>query len=142
MLNEFKAFIMRGNVIDLAIGVVIGAAFAKIVDAFVAGIVMPPIGLATGSVRFSDAMVVLREGTPAGPYLSLKAATDAGATVLAYGSLIDAAFQFLVISGAVFLVVKALNKMHVQTAAEAAPPPPDVPILEEIRDLLKARPSV
>jgi large conductance mechanosensitive channel len=141
MLNEFKAFVMRGNVMDLAIGVIIGAAFGKIVDSLVKDVIMPPIGLLMGGVDFANAFAVLKEGSTPGPYASLKAAQEAGANVLAYGNFVNTVIQFLILAFAVFMMVKALNRMKVSTTAEAPPPPPDVPILEEIRDILKSQKS-
>ncbi|MBS1715978.1 MAG: large conductance mechanosensitive channel protein MscL [Armatimonadetes bacterium] len=139
MLNEFKQFVMRGNVMDLAIGVIIGAAFGKIVDSLVKDVIMPPIGLLMGGVDMTNAFTVLKEGKTPGPYSSLKAATDAGANVLAYGNFVNTVFQFLILAFVIFMMVKALNRMKIMREAEPAATPPDVLLLEEIRDLLKAK---
>ena len=130
---------MRGNVMDLAIGVIIGGAFGKIVDSLVKDVIMPPGGLLMGGVDLTNAFAVLKEGKTPGPYPSLAAATEAGANVFAYGSFVNAVFQFLILAFVIFMMVKVLNRMKIMKEAEAAPPPPDVPILEEIRDILKAK---
>jgi len=139
VLNEFKQFVMRGSVMDLAIGVIIGAAFGKIVDSLVKDVIMPPIGLLMGGVDFTNAFAVLKEGKTPGPYPSLKAATDAGANVLAYGNFVNTVIQFLILAFVIFLMVKTLNRMKLMKEAEPAATPPDVLLLEEIRDLLKAK---
>jgi large conductance mechanosensitive channel len=119
MLKEFREFAMKGNVVDLAVGVVIGTAFGKIVDSLVKDIIMPPIGKLLGGVDFSNLFVVLGGG---GPFPSLKAAQDAGAATLNYGVFINAIINFLIIAFALFMVVKAMNRMKREEAA--APPPP------------------
>ena len=119
MLKEFREFAMKGNVVDLAVGVVIGAAFGKIVDSLVKDIIMPPIGKLLGGVDFSNLFLVLSGG---GPFPSLKAAQDAGAATLNYGVFINAIINFLIIAFALFMVVKAMNRMKREEAA--APPPP------------------
>jgi large conductance mechanosensitive channel len=118
MLKEFREFAMKGSVVDLAVGVVIGAAFGKIVDSLVKDILMPPIGKLLGGVDFSNLFVTL--GGPA--YPSLKAAQDAGAATLNSGHFLNALIQFLIIAFALFVVVKGINRMRRQEAA--APPPP------------------
>jgi len=118
--SEFKKFAMRGNVVDLAVGVVIGAAFGKIVDSLVKDIIMPPIGKILGGVDFSNLFLVLGS---AGPFPSLKAAQDAGVATLNYGVFINAIINFTIIAFALFMVVKAMNRMKREEAA-AAPPPP------------------
>ena len=140
MLKEFREFAMKGNVIDLAIGVIIGAAFGKIVESLVADIIMPIIGM-FGTVDFSNMYVVLKGAVPTGA--SLAEAKKAG-VVLGYGSFITLAINFVIIAWALFLVVKGINRMKrkEETAAPApaaAPPPPtpDQELLTEIRDLLK-----
>ena len=119
MLKEFKEFAMKGNVVDLAVGVVIGAAFGKIVDSLVKDIIMPPIGKLLGGVDFSNLFLMLGGG---GPFPSLKAAQDAGAATLNYGMFINAIINFLIIAFALFMVIKAINRMKREEAA--APPPP------------------
>ena len=119
MLKEFREFAMKGNVVDLAVGVVIGAAFGTIIASLVKDILMPPIGLLLGGVDFSNLFLVLGGG---GPFPSLKAAQDAGAATLNYGVFINAMINFIIIAFALFMVVKAMNRMKRQEAA--APPPP------------------
>ena len=118
MLKEFREFAMKGNVVDLAVGVVIGAAFGKIVDSLVKDMIMPPIGRLLGGVDFTNLFVPLAGGD----YPSLKAAQDAGAATLNYGLFINALINFIIIAFALFLVVKAMNRMKREEAA--APPPP------------------
>lgn len=142
MFNEFKQFAMRGNVVDLAIGVIIGGAFGAIVTSFVGDIMMPVIGVLTGGVDFSNLYVLLKEGAQAGPYASLDAAKKAGAVVIGYGVLINTIVNFLIVAAALFIVVKGMNAARKQEAA--APPPPPAPsaeatLLAEIRDLLAKR---
>jgi len=131
MLTEFKQFAMRGNVVDMAVGIVMGGAFGKIVSSFVADVLMPPIGLVLGGVDFSDLAVTLKA-----------AAEGAPAVMLKYGAFIQTVVDFLIIAFAIFLVVKAMNT--VMKKEEAAPPPPPKPskeeeLLTEIRDALVAR---
>lgn len=139
MLKEFREFIAKGNVLDLAVGVIIGAAFGKIVDSFVKDIIMPPIGLLTGGIDFSQQFLVMKEGSAPGPYPSMAAATEAGAVTLNYGSFINTLISFLIISFAIFMVVKAANKMRKQEEAAPAGPSNEEVLLAEIRDLLKAK---
>jgi large conductance mechanosensitive channel len=113
MLNEFREFIAKGNVMDLAVGVIIGAAFQKIVDSLVNDVVMPVVGLATGGTDFSNMFTVMRDGAKAaGPYASLAEAKAAGATVIAYGAFVTQVIQFLILAWVVFLMVKAVNRMR------------------------------
>ena len=133
MLNEFKEFAMRGNVIDLAVGVVIGAAFGKIVSALVDKIIMPPIGIAIGGVDFSKLALTLKEA-------SVDAAgAEVPAVVVAYGEFINAVIQFTIIAFAIFMIVKIINKLHKKEEAPAEPEAPseEVLLLREIRDALK-----
>lgn len=114
-LNEFKAFALRGNVIDLAVGVIIGGAFQAIVKSMVDDLIMPFVGLATGGINFTDQFVVLKlaEGVEQGTkYASLTAAKEAGATVFAYGSFITAVINFIIMAVVIFLFVKAINNLH------------------------------
>lgn len=118
MLQEFKKFAVKGNVVDMAVGIIIGAAFTTIVKTLVDGVLMPPIGLVTGGVDFADQFILLKEGTKAaGPYASLAAAQAAGAIVISWGALVNAIVNFLLVAFALFLVVKQINRM------KAAPPP-------------------
>ena len=125
MLKDFKAFIMRGNVVDLAVGIVIGVAFGAIVSSFVKDVIMPPIGLALGNVDFPNLFVVLKQGTVAGPYPSLAAAQEAGAVSINYGVFINTIVNFIILAAVVFFfVVRPITKMHArQKAAEVAPAP-------------------
>ena len=131
MMTEFKDFAMRGNVIDLAVGVVIGASFGKIVSALVDKVIMPPLGWLIGGVDFSKMAIVLEEA-------SVDAAgKEVPAVVLAYGELINALVQFVIVAFAIFLVVKAINRMHKKPEPAPAATPEDVLLLREIRDSLK-----
>lgn len=124
MLKEFKEFALRGNVMDMAIGIIIGAAFGTIVKSLVADVIMPPIGLLLGNVDFANLFVVLKEGAAqAGPYATLAAAHDAGAVTLNYGVFLNTIISFLIVAFAVFLLVRQMNRMKKQE--EAAPAPPD-----------------
>jgi large conductance mechanosensitive channel len=127
VLKEFKAFIMRGNVLDLAVAFIMGGAFGTIVKSLVDDIIMPPIGLALGNVDFSDLFVMLKEGTKApAPYSSLAEAQAAGAVTINYGVFINSIISFLIIAFAVFLLVRAANRMKPAEAA-AAPSTKDCP---------------
>jgi len=137
MLEELKKFAMRGSVVDLAIGVIIGAAFGKIVDSLVKDLIMPPVGLLLGKVDFANLFWVLRDGAPPGPYLTVEAAQKAGAVTLNYGIFINTCIGFVIVAFAVFLLIRTINRMQ---AAETAEPPPtaeEVLLLREIRDSLK-----
>ena len=137
-VKEFKEFAMRGNVLDMAVGIVIGAAFTAIVNSLVKDVIMPPIGLLTGGLDFSNLFVSLT-----GEHFdSLAAATEAGAPVLRYGVFINAIINFIIVALAIFVLIKQVNRFKKkEEAAPAAPPPPpaDVVLLTEIRDLLKSR---
>jgi large conductance mechanosensitive channel len=125
MLKDFKAFIMRGNVVDLAVGIVIGVAFGAIVTSFVNDVLMPPIGLALGNVDFSNLFVVLKEGADPGPYYSLAAAKEAGAVSINYGVFINAVINFLIIAIVVFFfIVRPIAHMHARQQAQEAKPEP------------------
>lgn len=121
-INEFKTFAMRGNVIDMAVGIIIGAAFGKIVDSLVKDIIMPPIGLLLGRVDFANLFVVLKSGTPAAPYLSLDAAQKAGAVTLNVGNFVNVLISFIIVAFAVFLLIKAINKLQRQMEGDAGQP--------------------
>jgi len=129
LLDEFKAFAMRGNVIDLAVGIIIGIAFGKIVSSIVNDIIMPPIGLLLGGVNFTDLKVVMKAATDAAPAVTWN-----------YGNFLQVTFDFLIVVFAVFMLIKGINAMKKkEEAAPAAPPAPtkDQTLLTEIRDLLK-----
>ncbi|MEZ2131107.1 MULTISPECIES: large conductance mechanosensitive channel protein MscL [unclassified Sinorhizobium] len=144
MLNEFKAFIARGNVMDLAVGVIIGGAFGGIVQSLVNDIIMPIVGAIFGGFDFSDYFLPLSSAVNA-PTL---AAARAQGAVFAYGSFLTVLINFLILAWIIFLMVKGVNILRTQVerkqeeAAEAAPPPVDVQLLTEIRDLLAKRPAV
>jgi large conductance mechanosensitive channel len=125
VLKDFKAFIMRGNVVDLAVGIIIGVAFGAIVSSFVKDVIMPPVGLALGNVDFVNLFVVLQQGTVAGPYPSLAAAQEAGAVSINYGVFINTIVNFIIVAAVVFFfIVRPIAQMHArQKAKEAAPAP-------------------
>ena len=119
MLKEFREFAMRGNVVDMAVGIVIGGAFGTIVKSLVDDVLMPPIGLLLGGVDFSSFFVTLKEGNPAGPYAMLSLAKDAGAVTLRYGLFVNSLISFLIVAFALFMVIRAMNKLRRE--APAAP---------------------
>jgi large conductance mechanosensitive channel len=122
MLKDFKDFAMRGNVVDMAVGIVIGAAFATIVKSLVADVIMPPIGLLLGGVDFSNLFAVIREGSMAGPFSTLADAQKAGAVTINYGLFINTIISFLIIAFAIFMVVKGMNNLKKQEEAPPAEP--------------------
>jgi len=134
MLQEFREFIARGSVVDLAVGVVIGAAFTAIVNSLVNDILMPPLGLIIGGIDLSNFFITLKG---AGGYPTLDAAKAAGAVTINYGLFVNAVIRFLIVAFAIFLIVKQVNRLHrAKPAAPPAPPRQEV-LLTEIRDLLK-----
>lgn len=131
LLSEFKAFAVKGNVVDMAVGIIIGAAFGKIVSSFVGDVVMPPVGLLVGGVDFSDLAITLKAAEGSAP-----------AVVLAYGKFIQTVLDFVIVAFAIFMGVKVINKLkREEAAAPEVPPAPtkDQELLSEIRDLLKAQ---
>lgn len=126
LLSEFKAFAVKGNVVDMAVGIIIGAAFGKIVSSFVGDVVMPPIGLLIGGVDFSDLAITLKA-----------AEGNAPAVVMAYGKFIQTCLDFLIVAFAIFMGVKAINRFKREEEAAPAVPTKDQELLSEIRDLLK-----
>ena len=136
MFKEFKAFAMRGNVVDMAVGIIIGAAFGSIVKSLVDDIIMPPIGLLLGNVDFSELFFVLREGAVSEPYATLAAAKAAGAVTLNYGLFVNAVVSFTIVAFAVFLLIRAINRLRTESPVAPATPE-DVLLLREIRDSLK-----
>lgn len=137
MLQEFKAFIMRGNVLDLAVGIVIGAAFTGIVNSLVTDIIMPPIGYIMNGIDFSNLFLVIKGGADGNTsFASLKAAKEAGAVTINFGLFINATINFLIVSAAIFIIVKNVNRFKKAEDAKAAPPAPSELYLKEIRDLL------
>ncbi|MBI3420031.1 MAG: large conductance mechanosensitive channel protein MscL [Proteobacteria bacterium] len=137
LFNEFKQFAMRGNVIDLAVGVIIGAAFTTIVDSMVKDVLNPVIGLAIGGIDFSNLFFTIKP--PGEHYASLKAAAEAGAVTINYGLFINAIIKFLIVAFTVFALVRSINRLAKPSAAAPAPPNPEVILLQEIRDLLKKK---
>jgi large conductance mechanosensitive channel len=123
MLKDFKEFAMRGNVVDMAVGIIIGAAFGTIVKSLVNDILMPPIGLLLGNVDFSNLFIILKQGAKAGPFASLADAQTAGAVTINYGVFINALISFIIIAFAVFILIRNLNRLKKI--------PPDVPITKE-----------
>jgi len=122
MLKEFQEFIARGNVMDMAIGIIIGSAFGAIIKSLVSDIIMPPIGLLLGDVDFSNLFIVLEQGKDiAAPYASLQAARDAGAVTINYGLFVDTIISFIIVAFVIFLVIRNVNKL--KREKEAAPPP-------------------
>lgn len=138
MLKEFKNFAMKGNVVDLAVGVIIGASFGAIVKSLVDDVIMPPIGFLLGNVDFSNLFVVIKEGAKVpGPYNTLAEANTAGAILIKYGSFANTVVSFLIVAFAVFILVSQLHKLKKEEPAVPAPPSDEVKLLGEIRDLLK-----
>lgn len=132
-VQEFKQFISRGNVIDLAVGIIIGAAFTSIVNSLVTDIIMPPIGMLMGGIDFKDYFINLSDGD----YSSLKAAKDAGAATINYGIFLNQLLNFLIVSFAVFILVKQVNRFKKEQEAAPSAPTKSEQLLTEIRDLLK-----
>ncbi|MBK6284207.1 MAG: large-conductance mechanosensitive channel protein MscL [Draconibacterium sp.] len=140
MLKEFKEFAMRGNVVDMAVGIIIGGAFGKIVSSVVADVIMPPIGLLMGGVSFTDLKFILKE-----PVFDAAGAVTTAAVSINYGNFIQVTVDFIIIAFAIFMMIKAMNSMKKkQEAVPAAPPAPALPtkeevLLSEIRDILKEK---
>ena len=137
MWREFRDFAMRGNAIDLAVGIIVGAAFTTIVNSLVNDIIMPPLGLLIGGIDFSDFFLTLKGGS----YPTLAAAKAAGAVTINYGQFINAIIRFLIVAFAIFILVRQINRLFKPDEAPTAPPEPprQEVLLEEIRDLLKSR---
>jgi large conductance mechanosensitive channel len=121
MLKEFREFAMRGNVVDMAVGIIIGGAFGTIVKSLVADVLMPPLGLLLGGVDFSEFFLVLKRGAASTPYASLAAAKDAGAVTINYGVFLNAVISFVIVAFAVFILIRGINTMRRQEKAPAAP---------------------
>lgn len=138
MLKEFKDFAMKGNVVDLAVGVIIGAAFGNIVKSLVDDIIMPPIGALLGNVDFSNLFIVIKEGAKAAPpYTTLAEANAAGAVLLKYGAFANTVVSFMIVSFSVFLMIRQLHRLKKVEPTTPAEPSDEVKLLAEIRDLLK-----
>jgi len=141
MLTEFKNFAMKGNFVDMAVGIVIGASFSTIVKSFVDDIIMPIVGLLTGGVDFSNMFAVIKNPVEGASYATLEAAKDAGAVTVNYGLFVNAIITFVIVAFALFLVIKGMNeakkRMEEEEAAAPAKPSAEVELLTEIRDTLK-----
>lgn len=142
MFKEFKEFAMKGNVVDMAVGIIIGAAFGAIVNSLVADVVMPIIGVVTGGLDFSSRYVLLKDGAPPAPYATVAAAKAAGAVTINIGTFISLVLNFVLVALVLFMIIKGMNQLR---RRQPAPPPPAPPLptneerlLGEIRDLLKA----
>jgi large conductance mechanosensitive channel len=119
MIKEFREFAMKGNMLDMAVGIIIGAGFTTVVNSLVNDILMPVLGLLFGDADFSQLYIMLKEGTPAGPYASLTAAGEAGAVTLNYGLFVNALINFLIVAFALFMVIRAMNRLRGEEEAEA-----------------------
>ena len=122
MFKEFKEFAMRGNVVDMAVGIIIGAAFGLIIKSLVADVLMPPIGILLGNVDFSNLFIVIKEGATAGPFDTLAAAKEAGAVVISYGVFFNTIISFIIVAFAVFMLIRNINKMKKEEEAPPAEP--------------------
>ena len=140
MLKEFKDFAIKGNVIDLAVGVIIGSAFGAIVKSLVDDVIMPPLGVLLGNVDFSNLFIIIKEGTSPSPYNTIADAARAGAVVLKYGLFINTVVSFIIVAFSVFILIRQLSRLKKDenTVAQSTPAPSqDIILLGEIRDLLK-----
>ncbi len=137
MLKEFKAFAMRGNVVDMAVGIIIGAAFGSIVKSLVDDVIMPPVGLLLGNVDFSELFFVLKEGATSAPYATVAAAKEAGAVTVNYGLFVNALVSFVIVAFAVFMLVRTINRLKREEPAAPPVTQEEVLLLREIRDALK-----
>jgi large conductance mechanosensitive channel len=135
MFKEFKDFAMRGNVVDMAVGIIIGGAFGTIVRSLVTDVIMPPIGLLLGGVDFTDLFLTLKEGNPAGPYATIASAQEAGAVIIGYGIFINAVISFLVVALAVFFLIRGINRMKREDVS-----PPEEPTTKECPFCISAVP--
>jgi large conductance mechanosensitive channel len=135
MIKEFREFALKGNVMDMAVGIIIGAAFTTVVKSLVDDILMPPLGKLTGGVDFSDMFINMSDLR----YDSLAAAREAGAPVIAYGMFLNNIISFVIVAFAVFMLVKGMNRLKRKEEAAPTAPPADVALLTEIRDILKTR---
>ncbi len=120
-LDDFKGFVKRGNVLDMAVGVVVGVAFSAVTNSIVQDLLMPVVGMITGGVDFKDLFVILEEGDPAGPYQTLAQANEAGAVTVAYGSFVNAVVNFLIITAAMFVVVRLVQRLNTEGEPESTP---------------------
>lgn len=139
MLKDFKEFAMRGNVVDMAVGIIIGAAFGAIVASFVGDVLMPILGLATGGIDFANHFILLKEGATPGPYASLAAAKTAGAVAIGYGVFVNTIVNFVIVAFALFVVIRAMNAARKPPTVAPAAPSKEEALLTEIRDILARR---
>lgn len=139
MFSEFKDFAVKGNVVDMAVGIIIGAALGTIITTLVDGVLMPPIGLLLGDVDFANMFMLLKEGTIPPPYETLAAAKEAGAVVISWGALINTIISFVIVAFSVFLFVRWVNKAKKEVEEAPAEPGAEEVLLAEIRDLLKSQ---
>ena len=140
--KEFKQFAMRGNVVDMAVGIIIGAAFGKIVSSLVNDVIMPPIGMLLGGINFSEFRMVIKDAVPATVDAAGNAVPEIAAVTLNYGSFIQVIIDFLIIALAIFMMIRVMNKMQKKEEAKPAPPPApskEETLLTEIRDILKSK---
>ncbi|HXG31530.1 MAG TPA: large conductance mechanosensitive channel protein MscL [Thermodesulfobacteriota bacterium] len=137
MLKEFKEFAMQGNVVDMAVGIIIGAAFGTIVQSLVSDVIMPPIGLLLGKVDFSNLFLVLRDGVTTGPYASLADAKRAGAVTINYGVFANTVINFVIVAFAIFFLIRSINRLKKEKATLPPQPSNEEKLLTEIRDILK-----
>lgn len=137
MFKEFKEFALKGNMLDMATGIIIGAAFGTVVNSLVNDVLMPPIGLLLGGVDFSNWFLVIKEGATAAPYSTVEAAAEAGAVTMNWGLFINSLISFLVVSFVIYLLIRAMNQLRRAEEAAPTPPPRGEVLLGEIRDLLK-----
>ena len=127
MFKEFKEFAMRGNVVDMAVGIIIGAAFGTVIKSLVADVIMPPIGLLLGNVDFANLFILLKPGNPGGPYLALAEAQKAGAVTINYGTFINTIISFMIVAFAVFLLIRTLNRLQKPEEGPAEPTTKECP---------------
>lgn len=146
MLNEFREFAIKGNMLDMAVGIILGLAFGTIVQSLVNDVIMPPVGLLLGDADFSDLFLILSQGAEPGPYATLADAQAAGAVTVNYGLFLNAVIAFVIVAFAVFLVVRSFNRLRrrqedalAEGDVPEAEPPVQEKLLAEIRDLLQAR---
>ncbi len=140
MLKEFREFAVRGNVVDMAVGIIIGAAFGRIVESLVKDIIMPPIGLVLGQLNFSNLFLILKSPSTPGTYFTVESAQQAGAVTFNYGMFINNVISFMIVAFAVFLLVRLINRLRrqeEQKPAAPAPTPEEIVLLRDIRDALK-----
>lgn len=137
-MQEFKDFAVKGNVVDMAVGIIIGGAFGTIASTLVSEVIMPPIGILLGGIDLSNLFVTLQEGSSPGPYATLDAAKEAGAVTMNVGKFLNSVISFLIVAFVVFILIKQVNKLKKEEPEKApAAPPEDIVLLREIRDSLK-----